>query len=191
MMGYNPSWHVPGGRAGHEIQVEDTSQLPVEYVSWYEAAEFCDKMTKLPEERSASRRYRLPTEAEWERAARAGSTTPYPFASTWVDGDDSGIIGGKNWQEVIYLAAVGSYPPNRFRVHDMCGSVFEWTNDWFGLDYYSRSPTDDPKGPDVGYLKVVRGWYWVFTGPACVANPTTPPWGKSPYVGFRVVCDVQ
>ena len=76
-------------------------------------------------------------------------------------------------------------------VHDMCGSVFEWVNDWLTLDYYSRSPREDPQGPETGYVRVVRGWYWLFTGPACVANMSPPPWSRSPYVGFRVVCQVE
>jgi formylglycine-generating enzyme required for sulfatase activity len=191
VMGYNPSSHVPDGEEKHAIRTKDTSHHPVENVTWYEAIEFCEKLGTMGEERAGGRKYRLPTEAEWEHAARAGRTTAFPFTSQWDDGDKSGIIGGKNWKEVIYLDPVGSYPANDFGVHDMCGSVFEWTNDWFGLDYYSRSPVDDPQGPEMGYLKVVRGWYWVFTGPSCVANAATPPWKKSPYIGFRVVAVTQ
>lgn len=179
----------PGKRDSDEPG-EATSNHPVTSVTWYEAAEFCDKLAQLDDERAAGRRYRLPTEAEWEYAARAGRATAYPFVSEWVEGDTTGIIAGKAWKAVIPIEPVGAYPPNAFGLHDMCGNVFEWTNDWFGLDYYAHSPTDDPQGPESGYLRVVRGWYWLFTGPACVANMSPPPWRKNPYIGFRVVCEV-
>ncbi len=189
VMGYNPSWHAPNGEGSHEIVSEDTARHPVENVTWYESVEFCTKLAGLSEETAAGRRYRLPTEAEWEYAARAGRTSPYPFTNAWLEGDQTGIISGKAWKKEIPIEPVGSYPANDFGVHDMCGSVFEWTNDWFGLDYYRRSPRDDPQGPETGYLRVMRGWYWLFTGPACVSNMSPPPWRKNPYVGFRVVCE--
>ena len=143
------------------------------------------------QQRSTSDKLSLPLAVPQEYAARASRETPYPFSSQWDADDTSGAIGGKDWKDRIPLEPIGSYPPNAFSVHDMCGSVFEWTGDWFGLDYYSRSPLDDPTGPEIGYLRVVRGWYWLFTGPCCVANMTTPPWLKSPYIGFRVVCEMQ
>jgi formylglycine-generating enzyme required for sulfatase activity len=165
------------------------NDLPVTNVTWYDAHEFCRLLSLRPEEKAAGRSYRLPTEAEWEYASRAGSMSPFAFSKEWTaESDASGIIGGKDWKEEIPIVPVGSYAPNAFGIHDMCGSVFEWTNDWYRIDYYARSPLLDPPGPAHGYLRVVRGWYWLFTGPACVANPSTEPWNSSPYIGFRVVC---
>lgn len=79
--------------------------------------------------------------------------------------------------------------PNPFGVHDMCGNVSDWTFDLDGRDYYARSRVDDPQGPDKGYLRVLRSWYWIFTGPACKDLLATSPWIKSRFVGFRVVCE--
>jgi len=190
VMGYHPSRQVAEDVDDGQTVAADRSRDPVTSVSWYEAAEFCEKLARRAEERAAGRRYRLPTEAEWEYAARAGRTTPYPFVSAWVEGDTSGIIAGKAWKARIPIEPVGSYPPNAFGVHDMCGSVFEWTHDWLGLDTYEHAPRDDPQGPGTGYLRVVRGWYWLFTGPACVVNMSPPPWRRNPFIGFRVVCEV-
>ena len=85
---------------------------------------------------------------------------------------------------------VGSYPANEFGLHDMRGNVWEWCADWFDRGYYSRSPRDDPQGPAAGYLKVVRGGDWIFVGEVCRINyPIMSPWQRSPFVGFRVVCE--
>lgn len=189
IMGSNPSWHSPQGEGSQEIPDNETSRHPVENVTWYQAVEFCERLSEKSNEASAGRRYRLPTEAEWEYGCRAGHEDAYAFLREWEEGDDSGIIAGKKWKDELYTVPVGSYPPNEFGLHDMCGNVFEWTNDWFALDYYSKSLVDDPPGPAVGYLRVLRGWHWFLTGPNCVANMTTTPWRQNPYVGFRVVCE--
>ena len=189
VMGKNPSWHAIGGLQEKSIAGKDTSNYPVENVTWYEAHEFCQKLSSLPEEQMAGRSYRLPTEAEWEYSCRSGSSEAYRFNPEWLDDDASGEIAGKNWIEPpIPTSPVGSYPANDFGLHDMRGNVYEWCNDWFSLDYYSLSPIENPQGPSQGYLRVVRGWDWLFTGPACVLNISLPPWKSSPFIGFRVVC---
>lgn len=177
VMGYLPD--------GNDDTVD--SQLPVTSVSWHEADEFCRTLSARGTETNLRWTYRLPTEAEWEYAARGGSDIPFGFDSEWTNVDETGAIGCKAWKPDIRIQPVGSYKPNPFGLHDMCGNVFEWTNDWFDLKYYQNSPVDDPQGPSSGYLRVVRGWYWLFTGPACVVNISPPPWKSSPFIGFRIV----
>jgi prepilin-type processing-associated H-X9-DG protein len=191
VMGFNPSFHSNDSEVAKHLHLnlpKDTTELPVENVTWFEAEQFCRKLSHLSAERLAGRTYRLPTEAEWEYSCRAGKSGAQSFDPNRDGSDKSGINAGKEWidpQEIPQV--VGSFPANPFGLHDMCGNVHEWCGDWFGKNYYAHSPTVDPQGPTGGYLKVIRGWHWIFTGPLCVTNITAEPWRKSPYVGFRVV----
>ena len=179
----NPSHHSP-----QVAGVESTDDFPVEDVTWYEAVEFCRRLSELPEEKAGHRRYRLPTEAEWEYACRAGKSEPYRWALHRPAGDQSGEAAGI--EPPLPVVKVGSYPANEFGLHDMRGNVWEWCADWFDRGYYSRSTPTDPQGPAAGYLKVVRGGDWIFVGEVCRINyPIMSPWQRSPFVGFRVVCD--
>jgi formylglycine-generating enzyme required for sulfatase activity len=121
------------------------------------------------------KKYRLPTEAEWEYVCRAGSTTQYPTGD-----DKSSLIGlanifdldaAKNWPKwqqfslpihdgFSFAAPVGKFLPNSFGVFDMHGNVWEWTNDLYGEKYYTHSPPNDPKGPVDGVVRVRRGGSW-------------------------------
>lgn len=164
------------------------SNLPVTDVSWDEAVEFCRLLGELPEERRAGRSYRLPTEAEWEYACRAGSTAPYHWRRDRREEDVSGEAAG------IYpplpLASVGSWPASPFGLHDMRGNAWEWTADWFVRDFTTASGRANAEGPRTGYLKVVRGGDWRYVGEPCVIDyPHLPPWKSNPVVGFRVVCE--
>ncbi len=85
---------------------------------------------------------------------------------------------------------VGSTPPNAFGVHEMCSNVYEWVGDFRRQGYYQRPHATDPLGPDSGYLRIVRGWYWGATGPACKVYVTQDPWSGSPFIGFRVVAEI-
>jgi formylglycine-generating enzyme required for sulfatase activity len=109
----------------------------------------------MPEEQAAGRRYRLPTEAEWEYACRAGSTTRFNTGETL--GKDSARFALKSRTEPKSTKPVGSYPPNAWGLFDMHGNVWEWTNDWFSADYYSESPVEDPQGPSAGTHHTLRG----------------------------------
>lgn len=128
---------------------------PVEHVTWKQAARFCELLSSLPDERRAGRRYRLPTEAEWEYACRAGTTTPFNTGDTLER--HQARFASKSLTEPKKTRRVGSYPPNPWGLFDMHGNVWEWTNDWFSADYYRESPPEDPQGPPSGTHHTLRG----------------------------------
>lgn len=167
--------------------IDATGSLPAAGITWTEAAEFCRRLSLVPEESQAARWYRLPTEAEWEYACRDGKSEPYRWLPR-PPGDRSGEAAGI--RPALPITPVGSYPPNQFGLYDMRGNVWEWTADWFDRDYYARSPVEDPRGPARGYFKVLRGSDWRFIGEICrIDAAIPPPWKSNPVVGFRVVCE--
>jgi len=172
MMGNNPS-HFKA------------ASLPVENASWDDAIEFCRKLSALPEERSAGRVYRLPTEAEWEYACRAGSTTQYCF------GDDENGLDEYGWfsnNSQSRTHPAGGKNANAWGLCDMHGNVWEWCADWYGRDFYGNSPTDDPTGPASGSLRVDRGGGWDGVAGSCRSASRDGYWPVSRYIvlGFRV-----
>ena len=125
---------------------------PVEQMSCQDAMEFCEKLTQLPEERGAGRVYRLPTEAEWEYACRAGTTTKYSF------GDVDSQLGYYGWfsgNADEQTHPVGLKKPNGWGLYDMHGNVWEWCNDFYG--YYPDGAVTDPQGLLSGSGRVLRG----------------------------------
>jgi formylglycine-generating enzyme required for sulfatase activity len=122
---------------------------PVENINdWQTVQEFIEKLNALGD----GYRYRLPTEAEWEYAARAGSTTPYPGeieAIAWHIGNSGNSTH-----------PVGRKQPNAWGLYDTRGNVWEWVQDWYGVSYYGESPALDPQGPATGPLRVLRGGSW-------------------------------
>ena len=127
------------------------SSLPVEQVSWEDVTEFCKKLSEMDEEYD----YRLPTEAEWEYACRAGTTTIYSCGDKW---DPSYAWFDSNSSGKTH--PVGLKQPNAWGLHDMHGNVFEWCQDWYDGAYYKSSPSDDPAGPATGSGRVLRGGGW-------------------------------
>ncbi len=205
VMGTNPSYFSAGGEGAPAVEGMDTSRFPVENVTWDEAVEFCRRLSELPAEKEAGRVYRLPTEAEWEYACRAGTTTPFnvgeSLASTQANFD-----GNYPYlkQEDVYkgvdpatlkgpflrrTTTVGSYSPNAFGLYDMHGNVWEWCADWYSPVYYKSSPVEDPPGPESGTHRIVRGgsWYWFAAGCRSAARKERNPAERRNTDGFRVV----
>jgi formylglycine-generating enzyme required for sulfatase activity len=170
---------------------------PVVKVSWFDCIEFIEKLNQKNEGT-----YRLPTEAEWEYACRAGATSAY----SWGDKIDCskamysnnpkksdecrGHVKGMGLK-VGRPAAVKSYPPNRWGLYDMHGNVWEWCQDFYGA--YPKTAVTDPKGPDEGKDRVRRGGSWFKHGWLCrSANRNMGhPASKYNTLGFRVVREVK
>jgi formylglycine-generating enzyme required for sulfatase activity len=169
VMGDNPS-HFKG------------ADLPVEQVSWTMAAEFCEKLSAL-----TGKNYRLPTEAEWEYACRAGTATRYHF------GDDEALLREYAWyfdNADKQTHPVGRKRPNDCGLHDLSGNVWEWCWDSYDVNYYQQSPEQDPMGASSGNLRMLRGGSWGVSEPYCRSTFRLRLAPDSRYrdVGMRVVC---
>ncbi|HUY33152.1 MAG TPA: SUMF1/EgtB/PvdO family nonheme iron enzyme [Pirellulales bacterium] len=186
-------------KAGEEYP-PDNGRLPVDEVSWENAREFCRRLSSLPAEDAARRVYRLPTEAEWEYACRAGTTTPFHFGDQ-LNGREATCDGSRPYGTAATgpsrnsTTRVGSYTPNAFGLYDMHGNVWEWCADWYDEDYYRTSPTTDPPGPSSrrsGIFRVVRGGGLLIDPSNCRSSYRFfhSPLNGCPHVGFRVVCDM-
>ncbi len=173
--------HLMGENPSHFTR-ED--RWPVEQVSWDDAQAFCRQLSDLPEEKALGRGYCLPTEARWEYACRAGSTTHYCF------GDNESQLGDDAWHDLNSqnkTQPAGQKRPNAWGLYDMHGNVWEWCQDWYGGEYYSTSPTDDPIGPACGADRVRRGGCWSRPAWSCrsanrsahAPGPATAPWGSA------------
>jgi formylglycine-generating enzyme required for sulfatase activity len=130
---------------------------PVEQVTWHDAVDFCRRLGELPRETTTGAAYRLLSEAEWEYCCRAGTTTHYSF------GDDVAFFGYHGWWSGNSGGGpqpVGRLRPNSFGLFDMHGNVWEWCADWHANGYYTKSPAEDPKRPDSGSSRVLRGGSW-------------------------------
>ncbi len=142
---------------------KDSGARPVEQISWHDAVEFCARLAK-----KTGRAYRLPTEAEWEYACRAGTDTPFAFGETITpnivnyDGNYPYAKAPKGLyrKETIPVGNLGV--ANAFGLFDMHGNVWEWCSDWY--EYYPKDPQSDPTGPENGHSKVLRGGSWVGDG---------------------------
>jgi formylglycine-generating enzyme required for sulfatase activity len=164
---------------------------PVEQLRWSDAVKFCNKRSELEGLQPCydlkalkcdfeASGYRLPTEAEWEYACRAGTTTPYFF------GDNPARLNDYAWFDKNsggHPRPVGQKQPNPWGLHDMAGNVWEWCNDFYKVDYYQESPRENPKGPNEGQNKVLRGGAWRFSADNCRSGYR---YNESP--GYSDVC---
>lgn len=189
--GTNPSLYSPGGNGADKVQTVNTSRFPVETVSWHDAVAFCKELSELEEEVKAGRKYRLPTEAEWEYACRGG-----------VDGKAFGVGDGTSLSStqanfdgsaakgpfLDRTTQVGSYRANAFGLYDMHGNVWEWCADWYDADYYKTSPRRDPENTTPSKLRVCRGGCRINDASYCRSayRGSNEPGLRYVSVGFRV-----
>ncbi len=184
---------------------------PIENVEWRLAKIFCERLSSRPEEKSAGHKYRLPTEAEWEYACRAATTTTFHFGDSLSSkqANFNGNYPAGDAAKGKYLRSptkVGSYRPNAFGLYDMHGNVAEWCADWYDPEYYLDSPDEDPLGPPFGvvptkftnfgdknFFVVVRGGSWIDDARACRSAYRFRAMPNTQYriIGFRVVCEAK
>jgi formylglycine-generating enzyme required for sulfatase activity len=206
VMGYNPSFfsrdgsgkrgpkeHDPRSPAagGRDLVPADTSAFPVENVSWEEAKEFCDKLSKRPEEKKRGRRYRLPCEAEWEYTCRAASPSYQVFhfgnslSSRQANFDGRFPYGGAaKGPDLARTCKVGSWKPNGFGLYDMHGNVREWCSDRARADYFGEKVWFS----DGQACRVIRGGSWASAGRYCrsACRYWKSPEFRDAILGFRV-----
>jgi formylglycine-generating enzyme required for sulfatase activity len=151
--------------------------LPVEQLNWFEASEFCRRLSE-----KEGRNYRLPTEAEWEYACRAGSTTEFFWGDKWLEGYAWSFTNSDGRTH-----EVGNLKPNAWGLYDMSGNVWEWTSEWYSP--YIASEQTDPQGPLHGSTKVLRGGSWLRTTSSsrCAHRGENTPDCWDNHVGLRVV----
>ncbi len=158
------------------------SDCPVESVSWEDVQEFLSRLN----EAEGQPIFRLPSEAEWEYAARSGASSRYFF------GDDAGQLGEYAWfsgNAESQVHRVGRKQPNLWGLHDMNGNVWEWVADWYEAAYYEVSPSTDPPGPATGVMRVRRGGGWS-NGPdelRSAGRSSLFPGSRHSVLGFRVL----
>ncbi len=182
IMAQNPSKFNASGANKLDVQGLNVSRFPVEAVSWDEAKQFCRKLSE-----KEVKNYRLPTEAEWEYACRAGSGTAYHH------GDTISEQAANVDYKLKRTAKVGLYAKNAWGLYDMHGNVSEWCEDWYEKDYYSKSSASDPAGPSHGVSRVFRGGGWYDYPSHCrsASRKGGAPSDRNGLIGFRVVLDVS
>jgi len=169
--GRRAPYHWPEGKMPGAL-----ADVPIYNADWDDARAFCAWKGK-----------RLPTEAEWERAARGGlEEASYPW------GEDKPDRKHARFGTPLGPGAVGRHPPNAFGLHDMAGNVAEWCHDWFERTYYESSPAANPQGPAEGMYRIVRGGAWS-NGPNRLTvffRNWVRPNQRTPNLGFRCAQDI-
>jgi len=188
-----PRWDQHSDRStGDDLTAKPT--YPVVSVSWDDALAYCEWLSRI-----TGKKYRLPTEAEWEKAARGGiEGEKYPWGDEAYDsngryranaGSEAENERIRKQDGFLYTAPVGTFPPNGYGLYDMAGNVWEWCADFYDGTYYARSPYKNPQGPESGERRVIRGGSW-FGGPEHMQNAARLwdyPSIRYASTGFRVV----
>ena len=175
---------------------------PVVNVSWNDAVEFCSWLS-----RKEGANFRLPTEAEWEYACRAGTTTPYSHGFDLEGMVQVGNVADAAFERQFpelkgvvqasdgyaYTSPAGSFSPNALGLYDMHGNAWEWCADWFDVEYYAMSPANDPQGPVTGEERVYRGGGWFNCARGCrsASRSGDLPENRHLTLGFRVAVGTE
>jgi sulfatase modifying factor 1 len=166
----------PPGKSGH----------PVVLVGYDDALAYCDWCTD-----ALGRRARLPSEAEWEKAARGGMEGfRYPWGND-IDPSQGNYLADAGSKPRRGTRPTGTYEPNAYGLYDVIGNVWEWVSDWYGSDYYGLGDSRDPRGPSFGHMRIVRGGAWVNDEVSmlrCAYRHKVPPDTYAYSIGFRIVC---
>jgi formylglycine-generating enzyme required for sulfatase activity len=165
---------------------DDHGSHPVVLVRYEDAAAYCRWLTD-----ESGQLVRLPTEAEWEKAARGGiSGFRYPWGND-IDPSRGNFLADPAAKRQRGTRPTGTYPPNGYGLYDMAGNVWEWVSDWYGRNYYAAGEAVDPRGPQSGTLRIVRGGAWVNDDVLmlrCAYRHKVPPDTYAYSIGFRIVC---
>jgi formylglycine-generating enzyme required for sulfatase activity len=186
VMGNNPSY-----RKGNPC--------PVNLINWYDAVEYCNKRSRKEGFKPCysgsgdqiacnfdADGYRLPTEAEWEYAARGGiQSRHFKFSGS----NDAGEVAWYLKNLIVYFQPVGEKKPNELGIYDMSGNMWEMCWDWYDIDYYKNSPAKNPKGPLSGIRRIIRGGSWLDPEDklGCTLRSAIVPYRKAAHLGIRVV----
>jgi sulfatase modifying factor 1 len=166
----------PAGHASH----------PVVLVQYEDALAYCRWLSV-----TIDRPVRLPTEAEWEKAARGGTDGQrYPWGHE-IDSSRGNFLTDPSSKRQRGTRPIGTYPPNAYGLYDVCGNAWEWVSDWYSAEYYGRGEMRDPAGPETGSMRIVRGGSWVnddLSMLRCAYRHKVPPDTYAYSVGFRIVC---
>jgi formylglycine-generating enzyme required for sulfatase activity len=188
VMDKKPSYFSAQGPGKGKVAGLNTGRFPVENISWEEAKEFCRKLSV-----KEGKTYRLPTEAEWELACRAGTTTTFyfgqAFATDQLNYHGAFVYGnGKKGMNRQRSTPVGSFAPNAWGLYDMHGNVWQWCEDWYDAKYYANSPTINPLNERAASNRVLRGGAWNNPPRFCRSafRGNNPPLGHNGSIGFRV-----
>jgi sulfatase modifying factor 1 len=166
----------PAGRGNH----------PIVLIRWEDAVAYCDWLSDR-----VGQRLRLPTEAEWEKAARGGvEGARYPWGDE-IDRSRANYLADGRPKRDSGTRPTGTFQPNGFGLYDVVGNVWEWVEDWYAADYYGLGEPRDPRGPRSGSMRIVRGGSWVTDDPRMLRSAyrhQVPPDTYAYSIGFRVAC---
>lgn len=187
-------WYIVMGTKPWEglKYVRNADRCPAVNINWYQARAYIEELNKSA--KLAGKKFRLPTEAEWEYACRADA------ANAFAHGVFKFNLTGYAWyydnafkKNEMYAHEVGTRKPNRWGIYDMQGNIFEWCRDWYRRNYYAKSPIDNPPGSLYGDYKVVRGGDWAHTDYflRIASRGHHSPHHKDAFVGFRLAMNAD